>query len=525
MTNYTAMCQALARHVKFNDPSPVGSPLGSPFDGQQLADVVQGAAAAVPRRYASDYADPLAQRLPSLTQELEAEFTQAVQQGQDPEDVKAKTQSIVDTLVGAVRDWNEPRYRASLRRFEAVISNLYRSFLSATQRTSVPLPLIETVPPLTTFAPKPDQGPFTLPADAVKDLIGVPIGVVSLPGSYRDHPLLWPSLAHECGGHDVLHADPGLLKELAAGAAQLPSLPRGIGRLWAGWMDEAASDVYGILNIGPAFAVSLAAFFSALRASQARRRTNLGPISNVLPLLGNAPFDVHPVDLLRVHLAIGVTAQLTSLSATSKTAWLTELGDLATEAGGGATTINVVDVETNSVVQRLPLEPMAEAAQAVGGYIATARLAALDGHSIQDIETWDDLDERAAQTIRKAAAAGKSLVGLGDDAQLLAGTTMALLDDADSYDAITGLLAAGLDDSFARDPVFAPPAPFFMLIDEGGRPQGKGYSRSPAFPTFPLEAFGPVEEEPSARTAPPARHTRASRRASEMGSSRRGQSK
>jgi hypothetical protein len=277
-----------------------------------------------------------------------------------------------------------------------VISNLYRSFLSDEQRAKVSLPLIETVPPLATFAPTPDQGPFTLPSDSVKDMIRVPIGVVSLPGSYRDHPLLWPALAHECGGHDVLHADPGLLQELAAGAAKLPHLPNGIGRLWAGWMDEAASDVYGLLNIGPAFAVSLAAFFSALRASESNKGAKLGPISNILPVQGSAPADVHPVDLLRVYLAIGVTSQLVSLSATAKTIWLTELSSLAAEAGGGVNTIDVVDIETKSRIQQLPLEPMAEAAKAVGAYIATARLVALDGHSVQDIETWDDLDEHAA---------------------------------------------------------------------------------------------------------------------------------
>jgi hypothetical protein len=77
-------------------------------------------------------------------------------------------------------------------------------------------------------------------------------------------------------------------------------------------------------------------------------------------------------------------------------------------------------------------------------------------------------------------------LNLGDDAQLLAGTTLALFDNAKAYDDITQLLADALDDSFARDPVFAPPAPFFMLLSEHQRPAGKGYSRTPAFPTFPI---------------------------------------
>jgi len=348
------------------------------------------------------------------------------------------------------------------------------------------LPLIETVPPLVTFAPLSDQGPFTMPADDVDQLIGVKIGIVSLPGGYRDHPLTWPTLAHECGGHDVIHADPGLMDELARGAAALPGLPAGIGRLWGSWMDEAAADAYGLLNVGPSFAVNLAAFLSSLRASVPNSRSSLGPISNVLPIKDGRPADVHPVDLLRVYMAMGVTAQQTGLSSAAKTSWLVQLQGIAKEAGGGVTTIDAVDVDSGQVVQHLPLSAMANAAQAVGGYIVTAKLSALQGHSIQDIETWDDADEAAAQTIFAAAKAGKSLIGLGDDAQLLAGATMAFYDNAAGYDTITGVLNDALDDSFVRDPVFGPPAALRVF---GYERVGRGYSRSPMFPMFPLEAF------------------------------------
>lgn len=486
MSKYTDMCRAFADNIDFKAASPVGSPQGSPFDAGKLLQVVQSSLLSMPRDYARAYGEPLVAALPNLIVEIKHEHDQQVAQGRDPGEALADAKSLVDTIVGACRDWTEPGYVAPLKRFEAVISNLYRSFLSDAQRAKVLLPLIETVPPLATFAPTADQGPFTLPADATKQLINIPIGIVSLPGSYRDHPLVWPALAHECGGHDVLHADPGLLGELAQGAASLPHLPPNVGRLWAGWMDEAASDVYGLLNVGPAFAVSLAAFFSVLRAGGGGGQ--LGPISNILPIQDNAPADVHPVDILRVHLAIGVTAQLTSLSASRKATWLSVLQNLAVEAAGGETTIDVVDVATEQLVQRLPLGPMAQAAQAIGGFIATSRLAALGGKSIQDIETWDDTDDAAAQTIKVAATEGSSLINLGDDAQLLAGTTMALLDNSGKYGSITPLLEAALDDSYARDPVFAPPAAFFMLYARDRRRFGVGYSRTPTFPLFPLQA-------------------------------------
>jgi hypothetical protein len=450
----------------------------------------------MPGDYARAYGNPLLRALPGLIARLKHDYDRARAEGEDEAAALSAAKSLIDTLVGACRDWAEPAYTAPLKRFEAVISNLYRSFLSDEQRVKVSLPLIETIPPLATFAPIADQGPFTLPSDAVKQLLNIPIGIVSLPGSYRKHPLVWPALAHECGGHDVLHADPGLLQELAHGAASLPHLPPNIGRLWAGWMDEAASDVYGLLNVGPAFAVSLSAFFSALRSAEASPATQLGPISNVLPIQNNAPADVHPVDILRIHLAIGVTAQLTSLSASRKLDWLSVLRNLAIEAAGGKTTIEVVNIANGQLVQSLPLGPMAEAAQVVGGYIATVKLAALGGKSIQDIETWDDTDDAAAQTIRVAASKGSSLLNLGDDAQLLAGTTLALLDAPGQYAPITALLEAALDDSYVRDPFFAPPAAFFMFYVSDRRRVGVGYSRTPMFPTFPILAESSTEFDP-----------------------------
>jgi hypothetical protein len=63
---------------------------------------------------------------------------------------------------------------------------------------------------------------------------------------------------------------------------------------------------------------------------------------------------------------------------------------------------------------------------------------------------------------------------------------MAFYDNAANYESITGLLNAALDDSFARDPVFGPPAPYFMM---GGLRRGSAYAMSPRFPNFPLPAF------------------------------------
>jgi hypothetical protein len=479
--NYVPMCQSLRQQVAFTENSPVPSPEGSPFDAIKLIQVVRADASLLPAPYRDEYLSRLVQALPDVAVQLKQQEKNLVRHGWTAADAMAEVKSITDTLVGAVRDWGEPAYHEPLTRFEAVVSNLYRSFLSAEQRRNVGLPLIETVPPLVTFAATPEAGPFTLPSDSIRRLTGAAVGVVSLPGSYAPHPLLWPALAHETGGHDVLHADPGLLHELADGAQNLEGVPTALGRIWTAWMDEAASDVYGILNIGPSFVVSLAAFFAALR-NAAKQTDDLGTIATILPVSNGQLLDPHPVDLLRLFLAMGVVESLEGLSVARRAEWINLIADVAAVAGGGATSIEVYDVTQKQVLERLPLETMSNAARRVGAYIATARLAALKGHSVQDIETWDDDDETAAGNIA-AVAAETSIVALGDDAQLLAGATMAFLANPQKYGPITTNLSQALDDSFARDPIFGTPAARSALALKR-RPRAR--PRTPASPHFPL---------------------------------------
>jgi hypothetical protein len=254
-----------------------------------------------------------------------------------------------------------------------------------------------------------------------------------------------------------------------------------MGSIWGAWIDEAASDVYGLLNVGPAFAVSLAAFFSALEKSGDSER-KLGTIGTFLPVSDGQLVDPHPVDVLRLYLAMGVVEALEGLSVAKRSEWLALIDSIAKAAAGGATDIDVIDVVEKKVVQKLPLDVMADAAKRVGEFIASTKLDALGGHSVQEIETWDDTDEQAAANI-SALAATSSIVALGDDAQLLAGATVALLDDPTKYVPITTRLNAALDDSFFRDPVFGTAIPHSALSLKRHRRLGR---RTPASPKFPL---------------------------------------
>jgi hypothetical protein len=107
----------------------------------------------------------------------------------------------------------------------------------------------------------------------------------------------------------------------------------------------------------------------------------------------------------------------------------------------------------------VPLAPMQQAARAVGRYIATAKLQALGGAGIQQVETWDDADEAKAQALRAAMLGDGEVRGLGDAAHALAAATLAALDQPDAYDKITASLNAALDHNFQNDPVWGVPEP------------------------------------------------------------------
>ena len=112
----------------------------------------------------------------------------------------------------------------------------------------------------------------------------------------------------------------------------------------------------------------------------------------------------------------------------------------------------------------MKLSDAAEAARKVGALLAGGKFEKLNGHCIQDIETWDDADEAAAQAIASRVLSQQSIVAHGDDAQLLAGTMLALLQKPALYNSATALLNAALDDSFLRDPIWGATLPHQHMV-------------------------------------------------------------
>jgi hypothetical protein len=447
--------------------------LGDRPDAAHAARLVEQGALLLPTEFAAAYAGPLQQRLPALFAWLGANRLDAM---------------TLEALLGPVYQLDDAALRPELHRFLAVISNLFRSFLSSVKRRSLAIPLAEKLPPLAVWQSSPDLGPFTIPVDEARRLINASVGVVSLPASFAGHPFLFTSLTHETGGHDVLHADTDLLPELKRGVHGLfTGSSAWLGVLWDHWMDETASDIYGLLNMGPMFSASLAALLAVFlrdphdAAAHPTMRSASGKDRG-------GQLDVHPTDILRYSVAQGVIENLTGLSSARRQAYLDEIDQLVAFCGGGADAIGL-DGAARSFSGRtidfngrsFAIADMQAAAHKIGAYVATTRLHALGGRSIQDIETWDDSDDGTALAIAAKLLHDQPVIGAGDDAQLLAGLTIAILRQPDDavYASATRQVNLALDDSFARDPYWGSGLADPWVVDAPRRARSTGRAPDP----------------------------------------------
>jgi nucleoside phosphorylase len=411
---------------------------------------------------------------------------------------------FIETLTGAVYEHGIKGESLPLHRFLAVISDLYLSFLDESKRAHLDIPLQEVLPPLAVLQSSPDSGPFTVPVDDTGSMLGAKVGVVSIPATFGSHPLLFGSLTHETGGHDVIHADTKLMPQLRAGVYNLFKGQDGavFGLLWDYWMDEAAADVYGMLNMGPTFASNLAALLAVFIGQMENPHPARPALRTQSGADDSGALDVHPTDILRLALAQGVISALAGLSAPTRNRYIAEIDELAAYLAPGATTVELMGSarvdsgRSNNFNQSFSLSDLRASARAVGAYIATAKFDALAGHSVQDIETWDDADENTAASIATLLRAGKTIVNAGDDAQTIAGLTLAVLDQPQRYAEFSTLANDALDASFLADPYWGVPGPdnFILLPSKKKMPSpGTGEGVDP-YAAWIID-FNPLEQD------------------------------
>jgi hypothetical protein len=331
--------------------------------------------------------------------------------------------------------------------FQEVVSDLYDGFLSVEDRSGIELPDLEVIPPLVKFG-NPDFGPYTWPADATKNF-GLQAGIVNLPPANTRRGLLaWSALGHETAGHDILHADTGLLREVSTAvrsALMQDSTTKNLASYWASRIDETASDVLGILNMGPAPAIGLIGFFRGLNAAftgKAKLR-NDGP-SN----------DPHPADILRGFLAAATVRQLEFSQAS---AWA-----------------DVVEAETRKDVttirlagKKVEVEVAKKSAEIVAGVIVSHPMSSLEHHAFGQIQNWHDEDEAIGQRLRATLTTANPIpndltVGVYA-AHLVAAATMAALSKGANISLLFQRMLDLLKSMNDKNPSFGP-----LLIQHPG---------------------------------------------------------
>ena len=260
--------------------------------------------------------------------------------------------------------------------FQEVVTDLYDGFLSAQDRRGIKMPDRAVLPPLVKWG-NPSFGPYTFPIDATSTF-GLQCGVVNMPPANSAKGIVaWAALGHETAGHDILHADHGLQAEIADAVQQaLEPLKFGLGDYWSQRIDETSSDVMGILNMGPAPAIGLIAYFRGLDAAFGGgdgKLRNDGPDN-----------DPHPADILRGYLA----SEVVRLLAFSDAAVWANLIKKETDkdVASGATTFNIAGTA-------VPIAVAQQSAKAAAKTVATFKAKVLHKHSLIEIQNWRDSDE------------------------------------------------------------------------------------------------------------------------------------
>jgi len=324
--------------------------------------------------------------------------------------------------------------------FQEVISDLYDGFLSKEDRTGVKPPDKSVCAPLVKWG-RPNFGPYTWPSDALSALFNVKVATVNLPPANATGGLLaWAALGHETGGHDILHADTGLLSELAdrtRDALTQAGLGNNLPAYWADRIDESASDVLGILNMGPAAGIGMIGYFRGLNAA-----------FNGTATLRNsgALWDPHPADILRGYLA-AETVKLLSFS--DADAWSA-----------------ILMQETDQDLQQIQLGgkdiSVAEAKQSaalVAQILVCTKVDALEQHALREIQDWRDEDEQIVCQLRSQLVSLRSVEPLPQDfyaAHVVAAAVIAALATDGNIPVIFDGMLAKLKEMHDRNPSWGP---------------------------------------------------------------------
>lgn len=365
---------------------------------------------------------------------------------------------IIPDVALAILAVANPELRSSTAAFQELVSDLFDGFLSAESRNRdgvrISPPDKGAIAPLVKWG-SPENGPYTWPVDAVLGLsLSLKVPVVSLPPAYaRRGVVAWAALGHETGGHDILHADTGLLQELALKVSQAVftvTSKRKLADYWSSCIDETASDVLGILNMGPAAGIGLIAFFRGLTGGRLRAQGSWD--------------DPHPADILRGYLAASVVKQLKFVDHEAWSTVIKEQTDHDFLEGS-------VVIYPNSRSSRLAIsaDDAKKSAEAVAQTIVGVALRSLENHALGEIQNWYDRDDGLAKEIQGALSLEEEKplsnlsAPLGGEgyyaAHVVAGATYAVLQEGANIHRVFNRMISYLDEMHTSNPTWGQRAP------------------------------------------------------------------
>jgi hypothetical protein len=404
----------------------------------------------------------------------------------DPE--AATLQQIIPDAVLAVLSQSESALKG-VYAFKEIVSDLYEGFLSDEVRLSkqtgrrINPPTYGVIPPLVKFG-NAESGPYTWPGDATYHILGMGCGIVSLPPEQLNGGLLaWSSLGHETGGHDVTHADKGLLEELAQkvhAAVLLKFRSQDLANYWANCIDESVADVCGYLNMGPSLGVGLIGYFRALGDGKLRT-------------VGSKD-DPHPIDLLRGYLAAAVAKRLHFRDAAiwSQT--------IAAETHKDDGTLYLAD--SRGRLSRFPVSfsKAVQSTDVVAQTIMESKLASLEGHSLQQLQDWTDQDQiivnNLSSVLRMNGQLPASLRGPGFYASyVIASATQAALEHGADIPQLFNEMQSFLATMNQENPTWSKmPTPQSMALVQQGLKEAAQVTGKPV-PRVAIRKLPPLELE------------------------------
>lgn len=482
MGNFADLCRAYAAIPALRMPAHPRDPLLVSDDGhidtERLRQAVADALQCMPDGYRCPFGVTLLEQRAHLAKAMQTEFRRRAGRGEDAIFLSNRMATWLDVLQRAVIDWCDSDRKPRLERMAAVTSNFYNLFKGEVRRKLYGLRQ-EPKPPLVALSPYQHWGPHTVNGDKVLEYVGVQIGIVNLPRSYADYPILWSMLAHEVYGHDAMHSlrdvhhsrgkvgqdtsrsadkderDVELVTEMRRAVCGAVN-GSGWETIWTdAWMEEAAADAMGVLAMGPAFMLGMLAWMNATDAhDDSALFAGFGALESRLPLRNGRPAGEHPPDLLRFHVMRGALDELGKRCGHDA-----EWQAVASEIERHQTrtrTIDVFDLNEGGVVLSYDAQTLAEHAHAVGAWLVSTKFKTLQDKALLDFNPWCEANEKIAQEFARATGVfGTAGTAAYDRAycsprHCLAGATMAVYQDPGQIGAVNAILALALSDQFGK---------------------------------------------------------------------------